>query len=420
MSGMPAAVTKAFGGLKQMEWKKPKDGKEFLGCLIGGRQDTRREIAEELIKRYGIRVLKHFGDEMKKTPGAIFIDPRVEVVVFLADDLSDIVLNKVLACCRAGGQTHVGINRKQKQTWDVHMGAAGFSNPPKWNLIPNIADPDTLEAKRLAELAALDAMEKPRTAYADEVKVTLGDKLKLVATEKPDDIINKYKPAPKVVPVAVVKTGKSGRGTAHPGLRSADAGSTPWAATIIKAREALGITQGKAARKMGISQGNLSSYERGKTIPLYATWILMKAVLGDEIGKPPGMLGQTSYEERGGADLPGKPPKPSLTAKEAFSAKPTPEPVVTKVEAPAPAPPVVTPPPAVVLAAPPTPAQDPERFAAKVIKAMDQEELLTVNLRSGGTITLTASVQLMKIKKEDREFVFSIIDALQAYEEKKE
>lgn len=419
MSGMPSAVSKAFGGLPKMEWKKPKDGKEFYGYLIGGRRETREEIKRKLKERYGIQIVKHFGNEARKEPGGIFIDPKAEIVVFLADDIDDLVLDRVLACCRAGGQDHVGINRKgNEKAWDLNFGAKGFSNPPKWNLIPNIADPDTLEAKRIAELAALDAMEKPRTAYSDDVKVTLGDKLTLVAaqkpTAKPEDIINKYKPAPKVVPVVVAQPEKKRRGTSTPGVTSPLSGKTPFGAAVVNARATRGLTQGQAAMKLGQAQGNISSWELGKSLPSYEVYLRMKA-LWPEIFEPDNLVGKKIYLKRHSQTAP-----PTKTAKEAFSAKPTPAPVVAKVEAPAPAPPVVQVAPAVVLAAPPTPAQDPERFAAKVIKAMDQEELLTVNLRSGGTITLTASVQLMKIKKEDREFVFSIIDALQAYEEKKE
>jgi hypothetical protein len=43
-------------------------------------------------------------------------------------------------------------------------------------------------------------------------------------------------------------------------------------------------------------------------------------------------------------------------------------------------------------------------------------ESLTVNLQSGGTITLTASTSFIKMSSQDRQFVFRLIDELQGYE----
>lgn len=418
MSGLPSA--KILTGLNKMEWKKPRDGESFLGYLIGGRKETREEIGKTLRQWYGIKIWKSFGDEMRKTPGGIFIDPRAEVVVFLADDLSDIVIDKVMKCCRAGGQTLVGINRKSRHTWDRDFAAHGFNNPPGWILIPNIADPDRLESQRLAEQAALDAMEKPRPAYVEEARVTIGDKLKLVE-KKPEDIINQYVPGKNKTPTVVPtppRTTPSKRGTLKPGERSPNAGSTPLGAALIKAREALGFTQGEAARQMSISQGNLSSYERGHTIPLYASWLRMRELLGDAIPKPEGMLGQKSYEARGGdagATPRGKEITTKLTAKEAFGGKPAPAltpapapaPVAARVADAAPQPPVLP----VAQAEVPAPAPAPTASAG--------EERVTVKLKSGGTITLSTSVSLLKLKGPDRKFVFEMIDALQAYEEEK-
>jgi len=45
-------------------------------------------------------------------------------------------------------------------------------------------------------------------------------------------------------------------------------------------------------------------------------------------------------------------------------------------------------------------------------------ESLTVSLKSGGTITLTASTSFIKMSSEDRLFIFKLIDELQGYEAK--
>jgi hypothetical protein len=43
-------------------------------------------------------------------------------------------------------------------------------------------------------------------------------------------------------------------------------------------------------------------------------------------------------------------------------------------------------------------------------------ETRTVTLAGGGTLTLTASVGFMKLPKAERDFVFSLVDQLDAYE----
>ncbi len=45
-------------------------------------------------------------------------------------------------------------------------------------------------------------------------------------------------------------------------------------------------------------------------------------------------------------------------------------------------------------------------------------EAKTVELRSGGTLTLTASIKFFDIASEDRSFVFELIDKLREYEQK--
>lgn len=403
-----------------MEWKVPKDGKEIVGCLVGGYAQTRVEIVKELWTRYGIRVIKHFGDEMKKSIGGIYIDSRVEVVVMLADDLSDAVLQKVLSCCRAGGQNHLAINRRQKHTWDTVFASEGYSSPPKWRdgyLIENPADPDKLNAERLAELAALD---KPRPAYVDpQLSIVggpkLGDKLRNLEAEK---ILNQYIPA-KQAPAPKVQLVKPAAKSDEKRIQRGDGkgfgqkeSPKGWPSELRALREGLGMQQAAFAKKYGFSQGNVSSWELGHSVPAYHLFVRLREVFPN-IAEPEGVRGQRAYEKRQAEEAAKAATKQAAKdAKAAAKAE-----AVPVVVAPAPKAKAKAAPAAVTTPAPRP--QDPEQFAEKVIRSMGQEELLTVNLRSGGSITLMASVQLMKLKGEDRKFVFEIIDALQAYEEKK-
>lgn len=384
------------------EWKRPKDGKEFVGCLVGGRQDTRKEIIDEVWKRYGIRVIKHFGDEQRKSPGSIYIDSRVEIVILLADDLHDVVLQRVLACCRGGGHSHLAINRKQKNGWDAVFLAEGFKNPPPWRdgiLIDNPADPKRLEEERQAELAAL---EKPRTAWVDPKlavtgKATIADKLAAI------EVIEKYKPKPPEKPAMTAKLAFGGKKHEY----EAKPSGPGWASELRNARIAAGhLGQNEFARMLPCGQSMLSSWEQGRTIPSYTYWLRLHELL-PTLRMPEGVRGQQAYDKlvkKGAQPMLGRSDKPAEQARAAPTAEPkAPEKKAPKVETPA------------------ALAQKAEPVSPRVVLATvaptGSEELLTINLRSGGTVSLTATVSLVKLRGEDRAFLFDLIDKLQAYEE---
>lgn len=396
------------------EWKQPKPGNnEIVGFLAGGRRNTREGMKTEFLKRYGIRIQNHIGHEQNADRNT-FIPSQTEVVFIVGDDIEPGQLQRVLRCSAVLGLTPIGIDRKKEKLWDAILAAEGYSNPPKWrdgSLIENPADPAKLESERKAELAEL---EKPRMAYVDPKLASSAPKLAAVVTPKlVEDVLNQYKPGGtkslKGPVKAAVKRGSKGR----PGERSESAGSTPFGAAIIAAREARNWTQGEAARRADVSQGNLSSWERGASIPLYGLYLKLTKVLPG-LPEPEGMLGKKAFLARGGTVLHRGGKEESLapaapkTAAEAFSPRP------------APATPPVPPPPA-------PPKEDPAVFAARVIAAMpvptpaaSDEDLLTINLRSGGTLTVRATVNMFKLRGEDRAFVNAVIDMLQAYEEKKE
>lgn len=450
----------------KMETRRPRDGKEFVGCLVGGRQDTRADIIKELWARYGIRVIKHFGDEQRKNPGSIYIDSRVEVVIILADDLHDVVLQRVLACCRGGGQLNIGINRKSKANWDAVFAAEGFKNPPPWRdgyLIDNPADPKKLEEERKKELEELD---KPRMAWVDPKLAVVGPTTlaaKLAAVE----VINQYKPgAPAPAKAKSADPTKRG-GVLNPGTTRPSPPGFP--AQLRAAREAKGWSQGEWAKKLKCAQAPASSWELGMSTPSYEFWLKIHEFF-PHLTKPEGVRGQKAWEKthKTVAPVAMKPVAVAVKAaanEESFgasirrlraehsmkrselgkrvgvSAKAVEAWELTDrlphqrqylklreifpelpelhglrgeqrmaKEAGEQAAPVSAPKP-VIAAGPPLFA----RQAAPVPQAT-QEELLTINLRSGGSLTLTASVNLLKLKGEDRAFVFEIIDKLQSYE----
>lgn len=392
-------------------WKAPRDGKEFVGFLAGGRRDTRKEIIDLLWERYAIRIVAHIGHEQRREMNT-FIPSHVEVVVIIGDDIDDRQLQRVLKCTRAIGAENIGIERKKvrPEQLDAIFAGNGYSSPPVFRdgaLIVNKADPKALEEQRKAELAAI---EDTRPAWVDPKLVVEGaPKLGAVISSKLiDETLNKYKPeTKKEEPVPAPEPKKKGS-KVPPGTRSADVGSTPWAAEVVRLREALGISQGEAGRRLGMAQGVLSSYERGQSIPLYVAYLRMLELF-PSLSEPPDIKGKKSYE----ASLKGKgvnvkpvkatppapTPAPPKTAQAAFGAAPAPTPAPAAI-------PLFMPPPA-----PPVP---PELVVRPELAAAG--EAVTVKLKSGGTLELRASVSLLKLKGPDRAFVFDLIDMLQNYE----
>lgn len=393
-----------------MEWKRPRDGQCFVGFLAGSRRDTREQVKKTLWERYGIKIIFHIGKEQEKD-SSWTIPGHCEVVVILSDDIADRQLQQVLTRAKLlSNCPNVGISykeRNQPQKWDVHFAGNGFSCPPKWRdgiLIPNIADKKTLEEERKAELAAI---EETRTAWVDPA-LKEGPKL----GDAVADVLNKYKPT--LVKEEPKKKDPDRKGMGGPKtVKVGEMVPAPpgFPAAVRAARERMGLSQGQFGAKLGTAQSGPSSWERGAGVPSYELWLKLHALCPD-IPEPPGIKGKKAYDKRHEND-----PKPK-TAKEAFSgaspaATPAPQPAAVP---PPPVPEMVAPtpppPPPVVVAAAPAPAP--------VAMAAPQGESVTICLRSGGTLTLSASVSLLRLKGEDRLFVFEMIDKLQSYEEKKE
>ena len=56
---------------------------------------------------------------------------------------------------------------------------------------------------------------------------------------------------------------------------------------------------------------------------------------------------------------------------------------------------------------------------SQFVTARDQGESKTIQLRTGGSLTLVASVRFVNLDVEDRNFVFELIDKMNGYEQKK-
>jgi Predicted membrane protein len=409
----------------QKEWRRPRDGKEFVGVLVGGYSETRKEIIAEVWKRYGIRVVNHFGLEKRKEM-SLYIRSDAEICIILSQDI-DPMLPRVLKACAAGMIPTIGIERRP-HTWDTAFATEGFSNPPKWRdgfLIDNPADPVKLEEQRKKELAEL---EKPRVAWTDP---------KLAVSPKPT-LADVAPPVSQIV--------KNIMAAPAPGKRHVRGPvNNKFAILLRKTRTDAGLSQAQLAKKMETRQSVVSRWEHETepSLPLYEAYLKLREILPGLPVEVEGMQGKKVFEERARREekaAPKKspvslvpPPAPYVppgtkTAAQAFGAAPAKAPEPERTPPPPPAPVVVetpAPPPPVAPVAPPPPKEDPEVFAKRVIAAMAPpapaaqvgEELLTVRLRSGGSITLTASVSLMKLKGPDRKFVFDMIDMLQAYED---
>jgi DNA-binding XRE family transcriptional regulator len=386
-----------------MAWKEPRDGKAFVGFMAGSRRDTREAFKKILWERYGIKIIFHIGEEQRRDHATSWAIPsHCEVVVLITDDIKDSQLQQVMAKQKIlPNAVTVGITyaeRRQPQKWDSHFAANGFSCPPKWrdgSLIPNIAEKKSLEEQRKAELAAI---EETRTAWVDPA-LREGPKL----GDAVADVLAKYKPQlveePKKPEKA--KTGPKNRipGTPVP--------SPPGFATEVRtAREKMGLSQGQFGQKLGVAQSAPSAWERGMGVPSYEIWLKLHA-LCPEINEPKGIKGKKIYDQRHKDDPKpaSKPVVPAALKIETKRVVEEPKPVVVEAAAPPPA----------QIAAPVSPPVVP----ATPVAAVPAEELLTINLKSGGTLTLMASVHLLKLKGEDRAFVFDVIDKLQSYNEEK-
>jgi DNA-binding transcriptional regulator YiaG len=405
-------------------WKRPKDGKEFVGCLVGGYKDTREKLKNELWTRYGIRVAVHFGLE-KRNDLNLFIPSHVEVCVILHDDIEK-MLGRVRKACESIKCDVIEVRRKGVNTeWDEKFADHLYANPPRWrdNLdvdkyLKSSAD---LEQERIEELKKID--DKPRLAYEDPAlrkshNPTLAD-----IAIKPKDAEPLAKTVAQIVANAAAEPVKKGkhRFESHP--------SPPgFPLEVRKAREAKGWFQGDLAEVLGGKQSMVSAWERGAGVPSYEVWLKLLQIFPQMAEhEPAGIKGKQAYEAKHGVKMvpppkPYTPPTAPKTAKEAFAPKPAPvepEPKPEPVEASA-AVLYSDGPPAVEVTSMPQPAPvvSPPVIPAAPPPAVSTEHQVVVKLRSGGTLTLSADVNLFKLKGEDRKFVFEIIDLLEGYEAK--
>lgn len=287
-----AAVAKQGKG---RVWRVPRDGKEFVGCLVGGYKDTRENMKREFLTRYGIRIVSHFGLEKRKDPD-LYVPLGTEICVILTDDVEKMLPRVLKAALKANVPT-IGIERKPG-AWDTIFSAEGFANPPRFRdgfdvdkldqalAMANKIDIGKMEEERLLEIKAID--DKPRLAYEDPA-------LRDARLGKLADAFAAVEKAPSPPPPKIAAPVGHHGGTLKPG-QTVPAGEG-FGQILRSAREAMGWTQGKLAKKIGRAQGNLSSWERGASIPLYEAWMDMKKHLPD-LPEPEGMQGKHTYDLR--------------------------------------------------------------------------------------------------------------------------
>lgn len=406
--------SKAGGKLRWM----PRPGEKYvIACLVGGRYDTRTEAMRELKKRYGIDCQHHFGDEKRAEPN-LFIPAGVDIVIIMVDAVAK-MMEKVMKAVNKSGKEHLGVKGyKFNAQWAETLKLHGFETPPRWEGI----DIDKVQPVEEAP----KVIEPPRLVYVDPKLKAIEEEKEKRAKELQE--ILKQPPAPLRAPHPLkgVRPGT----TVEP--------TTAWAEEFRKAREATGLSQGEFGKKIGKAQGVVSSWERGNSVPLWEWYVKLKTVL-PSLSEPPDIKGRLTYEQTHGKTVflkpgtvvvpppatPYAPPGAQKTAKEAFGGakpaevpakrpEPAPEPLVEVIHSEAQ---LMTPPPPIVA------KKEPDTVMALHLQTEARKptrgDERTITLRGGGTLTLSISVEILKLRGEDRVFVFDLIDKLADYEEKK-
>lgn len=401
--------SKAGGKLRWM----PRPGEKYIiACLVGGRYDTRIEAMRELKKRYGIDCQHHFGDEKRADPTPLFIPPSVDIVIIMVDAMTKgNMMDRVLKAISKAGKEHLGVKGfKHNASWAETLKLHGFESPPRWEGI----DIDKLQVEDVPK-----QIEPPRLVYVDPKLKAMEEEKERRAKELQQILAQPPTPVAKEHPRAGMRPGTSVEPT------------TAWAEEFRKAREATGMSQGEFGKKIGKAQGVVSSWERGNSTPLWEWYVKLKNEL-PSLSEPPNIKGRQIYEQTHGKTVflkpgmvvvpppatPYTPPGAQKTAKEAFGpvkpaevAKEPPAPPEPKGETPAPPPPPVE------------AKREPEMVMALHLQTEARKptrgDERTITLRGGGTLTLSISVEILKLRGEDRVFVFDLIDKLADYEEKK-
>ena len=383
-------------------WNRPRDGKEFIGVLVGGYHDTRKEIISELWKRYGIKIVSHFGLE-KRREKTLVVRADAEICVILTGDVEKMI-DRVLVACKLSRVPHIGITRKQ-HTWDATFAAMGFANPPRFRDGMDVDKPvEETQEDIERQLKRLEELEKPIVAYVDP-KLAAPKLAEIVPPELIKAVEKPTPPAPvKVSPPAPPAPA---RGTTSP----------VFAKLLREARLAAGYSQGALGKKINTHQTVVSKWESvaEPSLPLYETYLELRKILPTLPDYVPGMMGKAVYEERMKAEEAKRPkvipvPPPNAYAPP-MKAKEPPKPESVKAEVMEMPPPPPTPPAQasfmLVASAPPPPAP---------VAPAPEGETLTVNLKSGGTLTLNASVNAFRLSSKDRAFLFELIDKMREYE----
>lgn len=256
----------------------PADGSAFVGCLIGGYQSTRENIARAILKDFGIDCRYHFGLE-KKTEPKLFIHRGVEIVLVLRDDVLQ-MMPRIVKACEEAKVEYIEITRKP-HTWEPALSTKGFSSPPKWrDTLFNIdkVRPDTGPETRLAyEDPALKAR---REAQERDAALNPLPAIPLIAP-KPA--------APTPAPTAPAKPEKILSSTTKTAFAE-------FGKAVAEAWKRSGLSRIEFAEKIGVSTGSIDNWVHGRGgMPVYLSYASLNAKWPDLFKPLSGLKGESKY-----------------------------------------------------------------------------------------------------------------------------
>jgi hypothetical protein len=324
------------GGMTQP--KRPRDGKAWVGMLIGAYKDTRPAIIDRLLDLYGIDCSRHFLDGAFRSSTKINIPARVEVVIMITTSIRTGGVPRIVHAAAALGIPHVGLNDRTS-SWREPLSRAGFDTPPLWRgdaaMVREAANHDTDEDVTEA------AMSAPVTAAPTPAE-------------------------PTVIDVSIRPPNLTGK---RQSVRYAD---LPFAAALKAAREGAGLSREELGELIKIDgKGGITNWEQGKNLPFYRQWVKLKELFPD-LPVMKGLRGEARYMDEqadaAAAKISAAASVPPVTSGPAEIVVPPPAPYVPPMRrdfhddfhhdaAPVPSPAVAPKPAAPVVASPAAPQQ---------------------------------------------------------------
>jgi hypothetical protein len=269
----------------------PRNGRAYVGLLVGGYKQTRLEIARTLLDRYGIDCKHYYGLEKKTDPSPFKLYPEVEVVVFLDGDV-DVIMPRVQRACDAAHVTPIGIVRGKDHTWDSRFKLAGYERPPRWR--------DGFDIDKVWPEQKLDHIDPPRLIYEDPALVAQRERRALEAanpTPEPEPVVVR---APKpAVPAPVPTPAEERRAPVSVPVVS-DKSFAQFSKNVIAARERAGLTRAEFAKEFKMTAGGVSNWENCKGgMPYFEYYARLNKKWPDLFPPVRGLKGELKAQKEG-------------------------------------------------------------------------------------------------------------------------